>query len=184
MARVGAATDARGLEQLRVGRVHRARSGEGRQIGGALRAVAHAQPARYRPEHQRAEGDGEQAAEQEQRDLPARMAAGGLPRRAAPARRRRAGGGGSLLAPWQRAETGEPGHRGPPRRAGRERRHDRALAGAERVEREFAERGLDLRRQDDDRQVELREQRLERRWPRAGHRDDDRPSAIARHRCT
>ena len=82
---------------------------------------------------------------------------------------------GSQLAPWQRAETGEPGHRGPPRRAGRERRYDRALAGAECVEREFAERRLDLRRKNDDRQVELREQRLERRWPRARHRDDDRP---------
>ena len=71
MPRVGATADARRLEQPVVGLAHRPRAGQRGEVGGALCGVARAEGARDGAEHQRAEPDGEQPADEQHGDLAA-----------------------------------------------------------------------------------------------------------------
>ena len=79
MARVRPAARPRRLEQPVVRVVHRPRAAERGEIGGALRGVARAEPARDRAEHERAERDREQPADEQHGDLPADATLGGAP---------------------------------------------------------------------------------------------------------
>ena len=164
---VGAAGEARRLEQPVIGLPHRAGAGERREIGGALRGVAHLQAARHGSEHERADAYREEPADEQHRHLPARLArmpeqppAGGMPARH----------GASRGSERRRARPAIAAQRGGP---GRQWRDHRALASAERRERHVAQRGIDVGGQSRERDVDIGQQRLEGRRARPRDREHD-----------
>ncbi len=71
MGRARRAVRVGGFEEAAVGGVHGLRAGERGQVRRALRRRLALAPARHDPEHERAEHDGHEAAEEHDRGLPA-----------------------------------------------------------------------------------------------------------------